>query len=759
MTLNDIASILATSVCGPQSDRTIRILLTDSRSLTDPATTLFFALTTANNDGHRYIHSLYQRGVRAFVVSSMPDNAETLRSLLSLLPEASFIRVPDTLEALRTLAASRREAPALRQVVAVTGSRGKTLVKEWLYRMISPTTKAIRSPRSFNSRLGVPLSMWQIADDTQVAVIEAGISRPGEMQPARDLIRPTIGILTEITDEHAANFDSSELKLREKLSLFADCHTVVYCSDVPGLREAVSLAAPRARHVTYSLSDVDPSTAPGGFVNSYAAARAACRIITGSYPDTDPATLPLTTRMEVLEARDGGIIVTETFADDAPSLLPAIDFLDRNAAPGQRRVYLGPLTPTISQLLSMRGVTDGNSMSDTDLHGCALLVSGHRHDALVERLQRSSHQTTLQVNLDALVHNYNLFKSLLHPSTGVICMLKASGYGAGDITLARTLQRQGAAAIAVAAIDEGVRLREAGITMPIIVLNPAAPDFDQLFQYSLEPEIYNFDLLERLIADARRLGVSQFPVHIKLDTGMHRLGFRSDEIDRLISLLHDTDTLRPVSVFSHLCGADSRQFDDYTREQFDIFDRAASRLRDSFGQSLRRHILNTAGILRFPEHQYEMVRLGIGLYGVPVLECPSPVEAQLHEVSSLQTTVIAVRQRSQGDTIGYSRRGVITRPSHIATIPVGYADGINRRLGNGALSVIVRGTHCPTVGNVCMDAVMIDVTDVAGIRPGDTVEIFGPSQSVTALAEALGTIPYEVLTGISQRVRRVYYRE
>lgn len=834
ISLGLIAEILAPitrSSSIPSPALPIRELLTDSRSLLRPEGTLFFALATPGGDGHRYIANLYRRGVRAFIVSQMPDDAPA---------DAAFIVVDDTLDALRALASARRDAFEGRPVIAITGSRGKTTVKEMLFRVLSPDRVIARSPRSFNSRIGVPLSLWGVTPEADIAILEAGISEAGEMQSLASLIRPTIGILTTIDDEHASGFPSRRAKIEEKISLFNSCSTIIYGKDDRDVAEAISSRFEPSQLISWSRTNPDATlfiadetynpvlrsttltyrwrgeehivTMPiteRADIDDAISALALMHILA-----IDPHEIarrmaslaPVGTRLNVMEGTGDSILILDSFTADISSLPSALDFLNRRRTSGRPvSVILSDIShdaadprdiyAEAADLLSRAGIdsvacigpeisaaasefadrrlqasffpsTDAflASVAPESYSGRLILVKGSApfgFEHIADHLEARLHETVLEVNLDAVADNYNWFRAHLRPSTGIICMVKASGYGAGSYEIAKTLQSRGAAYVAVAVVDEGVALRDAGVTMPVMVMNPRVANYRTMFAHRLEPEVYSFDLLEDILEAARRCDVRNFPIHIKIDTGMHRLGFRLEEIDRLAEILNapaNRGLLVPSSVFSHLAVADCPAEDDYTRSQFAYFEEASKRLISHFpGIYIRRHILNSTGIVRFPEYQYDMVRLGIGLYGVATMDDGS--QAGLRPVSALLTSVIAVREWPAGTTIGYGRYGRLDRPSRIATIPVGYADGIDRHLGRGAMRVWIRGHRCPTIGNICMDACMIDVTDIPDCRPGDRVEIFGPHVPAAELAATLDTIPYEILTSVSERVKRVYYRE
>ena len=804
-------------------DYEISILLTDSRSLTYAAQSLFFAIRTRNNDGHRYMRELYDSGVRHFVARHIPDD-------MADATDAVILLVPSVTRALQDLARAHRSRFSI-PVVGITGSRGKTTVKEWLYQLLSSDYSIVRSPRSYNSQIGVPLSIWELDTDTSMAIFEAGISLPDEMTALQSIIRPNIGIITNIGPEHADGFTSLRAKCDEKVILMRDCDVIIYNGDDPVISEAVSDACIPAKEIAWSMRDSDrplfisairrhkettdieysylrsdgavtiPFTAESDIQNAIHCL--ALMLYLNRPADLTASRMsqlaPVATRMEVKEGVNDCLVIYDAYTSDLNSLQPALDFLNRRRT-GRRSVTaiisdvmhetLEPqrLYREVARLLAQRGVDrvigvgeeiSANSryfpadsrffpstsvmlseMSADDFDRELVLVKGasrFHFELIAEMLEARQHETVLEVNLDALVSNFNIYRSMLRPTTGIICMVKASGYGAGSYELAKTLQAQGAAYMAVAVLDEGVELREAGITMPVMVMNPHVVNYKTMFAYRLEPEIYSFTILREIIREGEKCGVTDFPVHIKLDTGMHRLGFLENDLDRLIEIVSGQDSIRISSVFSHLATADCPDMNDYTELQLSTFEQWSKRIVDAFPYRIKRHILNTAGIIRYPEYQYDMVRLGIGLYGVPVLNDGS--EAPLRQVSTLRTVIIALKEWDADATIGYGRRGRLTRRSVIATIPIGYADGINRHMGRGNVSFLVNGVKCPTVGNICMDICMIDVTDVPDVRVGDSVEIFGESNPVGPLADALDTIPYELLTAVSPRVRRLYYSE
>ena len=599
----------------------IRHLLTDSRQLgSEAASTLFFALKTSKNDGAKYIPQLAERGVRAFVLEkSSLDTLDALDNLDNLV----LLVVEDALLALQQLAAYKRSlyhGP----VIGITGSNGKTVVKEWLYQLLKNDYHITRSPKSYNSQIGVPLSVWQLNEKTELAIFEAGISEVGEMQRLQPIIQPTIGVITYIGTEHGENFPSLEAKRAEKMQLFANCPTII----------------------------------------------------------EDPTHQNIRTCAAVMRAL------------------------------------------------------------------------GYDEETITQRILQQTHETILEVNLTALVDNVRYFRSLLQPSTRLTCMVKAFAYGAGSVDISRALQdSQLVDYLAVAVADEGVELRKAGITLPIIIMDPEVAALDLIIENNLQPNIYSFQVLEDIIHAAEAKGLEDLPVHIKIDSGMHRLGFYQEDIPQLTARLQQQKAIRVASVFSHLAGSDEAQFDAFTHEQAQYFSECANSLIASLPYRPLLHICNTAGIERFPEYHLDMCRLGIGLYGFSFLPT-----THLRNVCTLKTTILSIKTVEAGKTIGYGRHTTLTEPRQIAVIPIGYADGFDRRFSNYGGEVLVRGKRCPVVGNVCMDQAMIDVTGTDA-QPGDYAIVFGDQLPIQELADKLQTIPYEVLTSISRRVQRVYFYE
>ena len=827
--IEKITTLIAAQRYGTR-EASVSFLLTDSRSLCFPEETLFFALKTERNDGHLYVAELYRRGVRNFVLSSLPSEA---------FGDANFLVVADTLKALQQLAASHRAAFHV-PVVGITGSNGKTMVKEWLCQLLEGTIT--RSPRSYNSQIGVPLSVWLLNEQTDIGVFEAGISLRGEMQALRDIIRPTIAVLTNLGAAHQENFASIGEKCREKLVLFRDAETIVYCADDETISREVEAADFKGEHLAWSKQRKDVAmfvesiekkstqttvnyifkgsenqsfTIP--FVDDASIANAIVCAIVALHLGLSPSQIsermpqlePVAMRLEVKEGRNGCVLINDSYNLDYNSLDIALDFMQRRGASSEgfkqgkewlenhcKTLILSDIQQSglaseqlykdVSELVKKRGVAKfigigtelcqhsnlfdfpekyffktteqfvASSAFQT-LRNEVILLKGARlfgFEKITDLLVEKVHETTLEVNLKAVVENLNHYRSQLKPDTKLVCMIKADAYGAGAVEIAKTLQDHRVDYLAVAVADEGVTLRKAGITANIMVMNPEMSSFKTLFDYYLEPEIYSFRLLEALVAAAEREGITGWPVHIKIDTGMHRLGFESNEIDTLIHRLKRQMAVMPRSVFSHFVGADSDSFNEFSAIQFQRFDEASRRLQAAFDHKILRHIANSAGIEHFPDRQLDMCRLGIGLYGVN----PLAEENSLSTVSSLKTTILQLRRVPAGDSVGYSRKTVLQRDSVIGAIPIGYADGLFRQLGNRRGYCIVNGQRADYVGNICMDVAMIDVTDI-DCHEGDSVEIFGQQLPVCVVSEQVGTIPYEILTAVSNRVKRVYFQE
>ena len=825
-----------------ETDAQIGWLLTDSRSLCFPEETLFFALRTARNDGHRYIADLYRRGVRNFVVEA--------KGYKDFMPDANFLIVPSPLAALQRLAERHRDEFDV-PIIGITGSNGKTMVKEWLYQLLLPSQKIVRSPRSYNSQIGVPLSVWLLNEQTEVGIFEAGISQPGEMFALRDIIQPTIGVFTSLGTAHQENFRSMEEKCMEKLELMHDTEAMVYCSDNDTVSRCIRRLMYKGEKISWSQCDEQAALFVKSINTSSSTLNlphstfhlphstrityiwqgeencfeipffdeasvedvitcAAVALYMGLTPaqlaDRMPHLEPVAMRLEVKEGQRGCVLINDSYNSDVNSLDIALDFMQRRSQNNsqlstlnsqlKKTLILSDIFQTgtspdalyaqVSELAVKRGVdkfigigpeltaqADKIQIADKQffvdvphflsseafatLRDELILLKGARSfgfDQITEQLEQKVHETILEVNLNAVVENLNYYRSFLKPETKMVCMIKADAYGAGAIEIAKTLQDHRVDYLAVAVADEGVTLRKAGITANIMIMNPEMTAFKTMFDYDLEPEVYSFRLMDALIKAARKEGITGWPVHIKFDTGMHRLGFDPvEDIDELVDRLKHQQAIIPRSVFSHFVGSDSDGFDDFSARQFALFEEGSDKLQSAFSHHILRHMDNSAGIEHFPERQMDMCRLGIGLYGVDPRD-----NRILHTVSTLKTTILQLRHVPKGETVGYSRKGKIERNSVIAAIPIGYADGLNRHLGNRHGYCLVNGQKAEYVGNICMDVAMIDVTDIP-CKEGDQVEIFGEHLPVTQLSDELDTIPYEVLTGVSNRVKRVYFQD
>lgn len=791
-TLNDIAVICGGTLCG--RDVSVRSVTADSRrSVGREDAPLFVAIRGCNHNGHDYISDMYRRGVRGFMVEEEVDTAD--------YPEAGFVTVDKSLYALQTLAAHYRSSFG-GVVVGITGSGGKTTVKEWIAQVAPPGITIFRSPRSYNSQLGVPLSILMMRGSEDYALIEAGISRPGEMERLAAVIQPDMGIFTGLGPEHGENFQSDKQKMKEKALLFATCSKVVYYGDDPIIEETLRAKAPAARLTAAAAFEymlpVEETEAP---------VRRGKALVAAFYSETSEgldavvprlgSLRPVSVRLGMREGIGESLLVTDLNNTDVDSLPMAIDYLCGVAGGRETMVIMTDVafsrmpdwelygkvgamvcTAHISRFVGVgerisacrdsfgEGSRFFSSAEDflrritqDDTAGKAILLRGNPETGsmrILHALDRRSHTTVLEVDLDAMRHNLDHYRSLTGEGVKLMAMVKASGYGNGNFEVADMLCRQGIDYLAVAFADEGVRLREKGIAVPIVVLNADADSFPLMVANRLEPEIYNLRSLGQFIAAVREAGESAWPVHIKIDTGMHRLGFRLEDMPQLTEVLMcEAPAVVVRSVFSHLAAADMPEEDEFTCGQIDYFRRAVEKLSEGIGYLPLRHILNTAGMERFPQARFDMCRLGIGLYGVG-----SAGNSPLYPVSRLVTRIVQVKEIEASETVGYGRSGRLHRLSRVATIPVGYADGLDRRLGNGRWSVIAGGKAAPIVGRICMDSCMVDVTGLA-VCEGDEVTVFGgaPGNTVSDMAAVLDTIPYEIMTSVSERVKRIYLKE
>ena len=785
----------------------------DSRSVVTPEHTLFFALTGNNHNGHDYIRTLYADGMRAFVISEF-------REEFNQLTGANFIVVENVLTALQQLAAHHRQHTQA-EVIGITGSNGKTVVKEWLYQLLANDHAVYRSPRSYNSQVGVPLSLLGIDPKTEIAIIEAGISQKGEMQHLQQMIQPTIGIFTHLGDAHGENFASKEEKLAEKAQLFTSCQWVIGQTG-----EALEYIKTRVPSTTsFLLWGEDPKADIHVKTMDIALGHREVQVTFGNkhfildipFPDIasyencmnavsilllkqySPNVIisrvqqlsAIAMRMEIKDGINNCTLVNDYYNSDPSSFQLALNILATQDASKERVVILSDfmdtgkadddLYPSIAETLRQANISlfigigkhlsehrhdfaaNSRFYEDTEhflrqeerdnFNNQIILIKGARAfqlEYIAGFLQKQSHSTILEVDLDAMVHNLNHFRSLTDAHIAV--MVKAFSYGSGSREIASLLQYHRVDYLMVAFADEGIELRAAGITIPIAVMNPEREAFDNMIMFNLEPEIYALDILEDFNQALNKHGIKRFPVHIKLNTGMNRSGFDEQDIPQLLEFFGTERSVYIRSIFSHLAGSDETMHDEFTLGQIHLFERMTERIQTQFNYKIWRHILNSAGIERFPQYHFDMVRLGIGLHGI------SATHANLQPVSSFKTYISSIRNVPEGQSIGYGRKSYTTRSSRIAVIPVGYADGLNRHLSNRVGNVFIKGKRVPIIGNICMDTCMIDVTDT-NATIGDEVEIFGKHILVTELSEQLGTIPYEILTGISHRVKRVYYKE
>ncbi len=779
--LSQIAQICGGSLIGP--DRIVSEVLTDSRHSGGGGESLFVAMCGARHDSHTFVVAMLRRGVVSFLV-------EDRRAVTS---GASFVVVPNSLEALQRLASHYRTT--LRgEVIAITGSNGKTLVKEWISQAYNDSGRLFRSPRSYNSQLGVALSILMASVDDEILLLEAGISQVGEMERLEAMIRPDMVIFTSIGDAHQEGFESFEQKIYEKMILARSAKRIIYHSEYSPLTDYISLHPPKGEVI-------DASTYRGGTFCDTTSRRnsslveATLHSIGCSQFDID-SFQPVAMRLEVKEGINDSIILNDSYNSDVNSLSIALDYLNEVAAGRERTLILSPILQSgvsdeelyraVAKVVASSGVERLICVGDqiasySELFECsadfyssteellvhltlddyasrAILLKGNRNsrfERVSHRLERKSHTTSLEVNLESMLHNLNYFRSKIRPSTKLIAMVKASSYGLGDYEIAQLLESQGVEYLAVAFVDEGVLLRERGITMPIIVLNADEDSFEQMIQMQLEPEIYSQRSLSLFVEALERNGEVSYPIHIKIDSGMHRLGFDSSSIGTLLETLPTIGArCRVASIFTHLCCADMAERDEFTRSQVAIFNRLSGQIIERLGYRPMLHLAASAAIERLPEVQADACRLGIGLYGY------GEGASSLEIVATLKTRIVQIKHLKAGESIGYGGATILERDSVIATIPIGYADGLDRHLSCGGWSMVVGEGRAPIVGRVCMDSSMIDITDIEGVKEGDQVTIFSPLPGNTAqdMADKLGTIPYEILTSISKRVKRVYLK-
>jgi len=824
-TISEIAAIVNGDLSDTRnSDNLIQHLLIDSRKIVSSENSLFFALVTRKNNGHNYIPDLYEKGIRNFIVSSLPENPENYLN-------TNFILVKNTLVALQTLATYHRKQFNI-PVIGITGSNGKTIIKEWLFLLLSPDKNIVRSPKSYNSQIGVPLSVWQMQPENELAIFEAGISEPEEMKLLQPIINPTIGIFTNIGTAHDKNFLDIRQKVGEKLNLFTKIETLIYCSDNFDIQDRIIKSGinPRNRFFTWGYKNKADLK-----IKSTEKKQNQC-VITATYlsndisiriPFTDDASIenathcwalmlylgysntaiaermltlvPVAMRLELKAGINNCSVINDSYSSDLNSLSIALDFMCQQKQHNKKTVILSDILQSslpdielyteISKLLVAKGVNRiigiGPSISknekifpieksffiDTDafltkvsgsaFHNETILIKGARvyaFEQISRMLQQKSHETVLEINLNALVYNLNYYQNKLKKGTKVMAMVKALSYGSGGYEIANVLQYHNVDYLAVAYADEGIELRKAQISTPIMVMNPEEESFDLMKKFSLEPEIYNFRTLRLLIESISAYESKEpykIPVHIKIDTGMHRLGFLPDEIDELLAMLKQNDSIVVRSVFTHLAASENNNEDDFSQQQIKTLEKVCARMKEEISNPFLMHVLNSAGISRFPDAQFDMVRLGIGLYGISFSE---EEQQYLQNVSSLSSIISQIKTISAPDTVGYGRRYTAGGNARIATVPIGYADGLNRRLGNGKGFMIVNGKKAPIIGSVCMDMCMLDITGIEA-KEGDIVYVYNDAATIKELAAKLDTIPYEILTSVSSRVKRVYYYE
>lgn len=805
-------------------DSIIYELLIDSRKLINANNSIFFALKSKRNDGHKYIKNLYKRGLRSFVVSEIPDQNE-------YLVHANYILVKDTLKALQALSAYHRSQMDY-PVLAITGSNGKTIVKEWIYQVLQDDKSIHRSPKSYNSQIGVPLSVWQMKPHHEMAIIEAGISEPEEMDKLQKIIKPTIGIFTNIGEAHGENFINNTHKAGEKLKLFTKVDTLIYSPDQKRIQEVLirSELLDQIKAFTWSMegfadvriTKVEKSQHHSTILAVYKeeeisieilfvddasienAIQVWCLLLLLGYEaevisEKMLSLAPIAMRLELNEGINNCSIINDSYNSDINSLKIALDFLEQQNQHQKNTLILSDILQSgkneldlyseIGLLIEKKNITRFigigsairkyadkfqiekhffqntkeflNQFSFSSFKNESILLKGARYfefEQISKALQQQTHQTVLEINMDNMISNFNYFKSKLEKDTKVMLMVKAFSYGSGSYEIANLMQYHRADYLAVAYADEGVELRKAGISLPIMVMSPDEESMDSILKHDLEPEIYSFSILNALESSIQKsIHPKNKPVkiHIKLETGMNRLGFEEKDLEALIKRIQMNSLLHPQSVFSHLAGSDNPDLKDFSKQQYDKFNYLAAQIQKSCEQPLLRHILNSAGISKYPEYQMDMVRLGLGLYGLS----PFPEEEKnLENINKLKTSITQIKTIQRGESVGYDRSFIAEREINIATIAIGYADGVQRILGNGKFAMLINGKYCPIIGNVCMDMCMLDVTGV-DCQEGDEVIVFDSQEKIREIANIGSTIPYEILTGISQRVKRVYFKE
>lgn len=815
-TISQIDQIVnALSVQG-HSESSIQSVYIDTRQITIPDNALFVAIETAKNDGHKFIGDAYNKGIRHFLVHSISDEWN--------YPDACFILVQNTLKALQQLAHYHRRQFSI-PVIGITGSNGKTIVKEWLYDLLKDNYSICRSPKSFNSQIGVPLSVLHLQAHHNLAIFEAGISQPNEMEHLESIIQPTIAVLTYFGTAHSENFHSDEEKLKEKLKLFTNASIKIiqkyqhsFLQNYPFSPDFIGIS--EQSNDTIVVTKVDKqkfSTQINLLVNgqSYsftipfvddasiknAITCFACiyylnpNEITNYLPKFSKLSM-ISLRMEIKKGKYQSVIISDYYNSDIDSFEIAMSYFhhykstqkvliisDFEQIKNEQEIYHKalqiihqyPLSKVFfigkdwqhyhtqcslshQHFLTTTDFLEHINAYSTDFFNAVILIKGARvfeFEKIDQQLELKTHDTILEINIPALWHNLKYYKNKIGKHTQMMCMLKAAGYGSGSIEMAYALQKFGINYIAVAYTDEGVELRQANIQLPIMVMLPERHSFKDIIQYQLEPEIYSFEILNAFTEELQKQGIDQYPVHIKLDTGMHRLGFLPDEVPLLIETLKNNFSIKVKSVFSHLAASESDLHREYTLHQINLFNQLADEIEQQLNYKFIKHICNSAAIARYPEAHLDMVRIGIGMYGISddVNE-----QRQLQNVLTLKTIISQIKHLKKGDSVGYNRNAVLEKDSTIAVIPIGYADGFWRKLGNQQFQVKYKDSLIPTIGNVCMDMTMIDISGV-NAQVGDEIIIFNSAEDIKRMASIAGTIPYEILTSISQRVKRVYVYE
>lgn len=793
-------------------------LLIDSRKIIYPETSVFIAIKGERNDGHRYLKEVYDAGVRNFIVEQMQAD---------MLPvDVNIVVVKNGLQALQTLVSKHRSMFTC-PVIGITGSNGKTIIKEWLYQLLKEDLNIVRNPKSYNSQVGVPLSVWQMNEAHQLAIFEAGISQKGEMSNLQKMIHPNIGVFTFLGAAHDEGFHSRKEKLHEKLQLFKDAEWLIYSRDMEEVEEGVIQFLPRhpqLKTFTWSRNGVASDCNFEVDIRQHQTAiclRRGAQMLTVHVPFTDDASVnnactcfallaamnrlstdvlkrfetlqAVEMRLQLKEGNNNCVIINDSYNADINALQIALDFMEQQSAGYTKTVIISDILQSgikdvelytqVARLLRQKGVKHLIAIGPKllqyqqlfDSHASfyattkdfiedfkslnfsqqIILIKGARDfqfEKISALLERKVHETVFEINLNALVHNLNIYRKHIKNGVKLMGMVKAHSYGAGSYEIAKVLEFNRVDYLTVAYADEGVTLRKSGIKTPIMVMNPEVSAFDQILKHNLEPEIYNFFILDQLINSCEG---EEIGIHLEVDCGMKRLGFDEGQIDLLVDTLKQNPHIRIRSVFAHLAASEEKKHDEFTKEQISLFKRISDKIIGAFDYPVLRHILNSSGIIRFPDAQFDMVRLGIGLYGI---DPSSKLQKELQHIGVLKTVISQLRSIQSHETIGYSRKGKVNRDSVIATVAIGYADGLNRKLGNGKGYMLVNGQKAPIVGSICMDMTMLDVTDIP-CKEGDEVIIFGKELNIIDVADKIGTIPYEVLTAVSQRVKRVYFWE